>query len=47
MGVGGHPHAPAAYTAGKDPVPIVVLVVNYYYYYYYYYYYFILALHHP
>jgi hypothetical protein len=23
MGVGGHPHAPAASTAGKDPIPIV------------------------
>jgi len=23
MGVGGQPHAPAAYTTGKDPVPIV------------------------
>jgi len=23
MGVGGQPHAPAAYTPGKDPVPIL------------------------
>ena len=23
MGVGGQPHAPAAFTPGKDPVPIV------------------------
>ena len=23
MGVGGQPHAPAASTAGKDPVPIL------------------------
>ena len=23
MGVGGHRHVPAAFTAGKDPVPIV------------------------
>ena len=23
MGVGGQPHAPAAYTPGKEPVPIV------------------------
>jgi len=23
MGVGGQPHAPATYTPGKDPVPIL------------------------
>jgi len=23
MGVGGHRHAPAAFTSGKDPLPIL------------------------
>ena len=28
MGVGGHHHAPAAFTPGKDPVPIVTVFVH-------------------